>query len=444
MIRQCPDTRLLGTAGVISLLVLLACGEPAPKFEGISVQLARSAANEWTVTYHLPAKTTVLAFARNPDGSRIERWTPKSENIEIVLVDGSEVVRRKDGLAFDSAEFKLTPTYKPLPKDDAPFSPYSDGGILFHSGRYFACPDTCEDKEPTWQFSLTHDREQNIVVQGELHRRHAEWTDSSAGTVVYVGNNVPQETSSAWVIIDPAFPAEVVAMLNENLPDMADYFSSKFGELPRKPNLFASYDVSHSGGSGSQGGTLPDQIFMHFYGDSIEKLSADPNFDLWLSWFFAHETAHMHQTLSDVEQAWIHEGAADAFAAIVLGGWSDRARRYVSARKKGAYDACEKGLESMALESAAESGNFQLYYWCGMILHLKLDELVRQQNPDTDGLFAIWRAYEAESVKGSEDAGSTYRKVVADLAGEEAASWVEQFVTTAQPDFDLLMQEPSE
>ena len=78
-----------------------------------------------------------------------------------------------------------------------------------------------------------------------------------------------------------------------------------------------------------------------------------------------------------------------------------------------------------------------------MILHLKLDELVRQQNPDNDGLFAIWRAYESKSAQGSEDAGSTFRQVVAELAGEEAASWVEQFVTSVQPDFDLLMQDPN-
>ena len=425
---------------VCSLLFLSACGDSSPGSDRTSIHLSRSTSDEWAVTYQLPAKTAVLAFARNPDASRINRWTPKDDQIEIVLVDGNEVVRRKDGEAFDVAEFQLTPTYTHLPKDYAPFSRFSDGGMLFHSGRYFACPETCEDKEPEWKLSFADERSQTVIVGSELNDGKAEWTDSSSGTVVYVGNSIPQETSKAWVIIDPAFPPDVAAMLNHNLPRMADYFAEKFGDLPRKPNLFASYDAAHGGSSGSQGGTLPDQIFMHFFGDSIEKQSADPDFDLWLSWFFAHETAHMHQTLSDTKQAWVHEGAADAFAAIVLSGWSDRARQYVDARKESAYNSCREGLQSMVLESAAEDGNFQLYYWCGMILHLRLDEALRKSNPEVDGLFTIWNAYEAEIAKGFDNAGLTYRTVVADLVGEDMATWVEEFTTKPQPDFEPPIQ----
>ena len=151
-------------------------------------------------------------------------------------------------------------------------------------------------------------------------------------------------TPGAWVMIDPAFPTQVVDMLNTNLPRMMDYFSGKFGELPEKPSIYASYDVNHANGSGSQGGTLPNQMFMHFYGDSLEKQLIEPNFDLWLSWFFAHETVHLHITGSDQHESWIHEGAADALAAIVVRGWSDRARKYVITRQQDAYESCLDGL----------------------------------------------------------------------------------------------------
>ena len=33
----------------------------------------------------------------------------------------------------------MSPTYSRLPKDYAPFSPFGDGGMLFHTGRLFAC-----------------------------------------------------------------------------------------------------------------------------------------------------------------------------------------------------------------------------------------------------------------------------------------------------------------
>ena len=44
-------------------------------------------------------------------------------------------------------KFTLTPTYRHLSKDYAPFSPFSDGGLLFHSGRFFACADECADSD---------------------------------------------------------------------------------------------------------------------------------------------------------------------------------------------------------------------------------------------------------------------------------------------------------
>lgn len=419
----------------LAAFVLCGCANNQIAPEGTSIHLIRSKSDEWTVHYQLSEKTNLLGFARNPPVSRELRWEPKDAIIEVVQIDGKDVVRRNDGQAFDRVEFRLTPTYRHLGKDYAPFSSFSDGGILVHTGRYFACPETCENKDPMWQFSLTDELTQHILVRGGLHEYTVNWTDSMDGTVVYVGKRVPIETSRAWVIIDPAFPPRVVDLLSESLPRMVDYFSDKFGDLPRKPSFFASYNAEHPSASGSQGGTLPDQIFMHFFGNALEKRLREPDFDLWLSWFFAHETAHLHQTDADEQESWIHEGAADAFAAIVLRGWSDRSRNYVRTRRENAYEQCQDGLQLRALESAAEDGEFQLYYWCGLILHLALDDAIRRKNPDNDGLFALWDAYEAEVATGSEPNGSTFRSVVADFASVSVADWVQDFTTTPMPSF---------
>lgn len=407
-------------------------GQPAT---GTEVHLVRSVTGDWTVMYKLPVETERLGFARNPPVSRADRWTATNGEFEIIRLDDEDIVRRKDGQAFDRVEIALTPVYMHLGADYAPFSSFSDGDMLIYSGRYFACPDSCENVDPTWQFSLTDERGGNILAGGKRFKGRARWTDSADGTMVYLGDRVPDETSRAWVIIDEAFPPQVVAMLNANLPRMVQYFSEKFSVLPSKPVFFASYDQHHPSASGSQGGTLPNQIFMHFFGASLEKRLNDPGFDHWFSWFFAHEAAHLHLTDARDAESWIHEGAADAFAAIVIRGWSDRAREYVSARQSRAREACQQGLQNKSLESAADQGDFPLYYTCGLILHLALDDAMRRDHPQADGLFTLWTAYETEVASGSQANGETFRRVVADLLGAETAQWLEAFTTTPMPEF---------
>jgi len=278
------------------MIMLCASACPVSAQDEASIDLVRSESGSWSVTYRLSEKTSQIGFARNPDNSRVLRWTTKDHDFEIVRIESREFIRRRDRQSFDSVELEFIATYKHLPKDYAPFSSFSDGGLLIHTGRFFSCANACEDEELEWKFTLTDDRSEFILVDGRQHRGRASWTDSVDGTIVFVGKKIQPGTEGAWVIIDPAFPPEVVAMLNSNLPRMIGIFSNKFGELPNKPGFFASYDPGHANGSGSQGGTLPNQIFMHFYGDSLEKRLSTPDFDLWLSWFFAHETAHLHQT----------------------------------------------------------------------------------------------------------------------------------------------------
>ncbi len=419
---------------LFGLVLLSGCAGRQIASENTSVHLHQSELNEWVVDYRLPEKTKTLVFARNPNVSREERWHSLDPNVEVLRIEGEDVVRRKDGQAFDRAEFRLTPTYRHLGKDYAPFSNFSDGGILVHTGRYFACLETCVDTEPKWNFSLAADSGGFVLLRGKLLREMASWEDSLDGTMIYVGDQTPIETERAWVLIDPAFPPVVSELLKANLPRLVDHFSSKFGELPRKPNFFASFDAEFVGSPGSQGGTLPDQMFMHFRGENLQKRLADPTFDLWLAWFFAHETVHMYQTrIADERESWLHEGAAEAFAALVVRDWSSRSSDYVQARRERASKECRAGLVARSLESVADGGEFDLYYSCGLILHLELDAAVRRKDSSSDGLFDLWTSYNAEVSGGAEPNGVTFRRVVAELAGTEIADWVKEFTTTEMP-----------
>ncbi len=95
---------------------------------------------------------------------------------------------------------------------------------------------------------------------------------------------------------------------------MMVYFSEKLGKLKSKPTLFASYSDDNNGSYGNQGGTLPNQVFMHWYG---KKAIAYLN-EFQVSWFFAHEIAHVStgeaKNISAIDQQWSHEGDEEDMA----------------------------------------------------------------------------------------------------------------------------------
>jgi hypothetical protein len=67
--------------------------------------------------------------------------------------------------------------------DYAPFSPFGDGGMLFHTGRLFACADRCSQDE-SWSTDLWADDEDRIVLGGKSLQARARWTDRDEGRVV--------------------------------------------------------------------------------------------------------------------------------------------------------------------------------------------------------------------------------------------------------------------
>ena len=97
---------------------------------------------QWQVRYDFAQPVDKLEFKSSPDDSRGRTWLP-DQGFEIVTTDRGEVARRKDGAQFRTVRFRMSPTYSYLPKEYAPFSPFGDGGMLFHTGRFFACPDRC-------------------------------------------------------------------------------------------------------------------------------------------------------------------------------------------------------------------------------------------------------------------------------------------------------------
>ena len=67
----------------------------------------------------------------------------------------TDTLARADGAAFASVRARVPADYVELPKDYAPFSPFSDGGLLLHSGRFQACAGPCADAAAPFAQSMS-------------------------------------------------------------------------------------------------------------------------------------------------------------------------------------------------------------------------------------------------------------------------------------------------
>jgi len=403
---------------------------------GVDTLITKSSKGTWTVNYEIAQPVKRLAFIRNPDKSRIERWHPVSTEFEIYYENEKEYIAKKNRSTFEKVAFTLTPTYKHLSKDYAPFSPFSDGGMLFHSGRLFTCVDSCENKTNSWKFTINIPNDEHVIINGKLLKSTAHWLDSDDGTNVYVGKQKAIETDAFIAVIDMGLPAKIQTSLSADIPKMMAYFEKKLGRLPNatKPMLFASYAMVK--GHSSQGGTLPNQIFMHWNKDDLNTSVQNEKFLHDTLWFFGHEAGHLFQRadinlLADnPNQSWIHEGHADMLAADVLNTLYPRARNYVDTKITRMKNSCAKGLKEFALVDAAKIGQFGYYYTCGMVIHQAIEQVFIKQNQSEHSAYAVWNNFRLAVQRGKEVGQKTFLDTADKLTKHKISEKIITFISS--------------
>ena len=362
-----------------------------------NIKIEKNESEEYIVHYEFATPTDTVFFFRNPDNSRQKRWTPLSPDIYIDFDGEQELIKSRSNKKITRASFVLTPTYTVLPEDYAPFMPFSDGGLAIYTGRYFVCNEKCSDKiSYKWHFTFESALPDNIVYDGRVSQKSAAWVDSGSGQNIYVGPQLPLSTKKFNAVIDPGLPSFIKNQLNTAFPLMMDYFSDKLGEVRNKPFLFASYNKNQDKFSGAQGGTLPGQVFMHWFGPNLEERLAAKTNQGDLIWFFAHEAAHFYQPGdSNIESAWIHEGGAELMAYLSLKELFPEFRNYAQTRLDWSAKKCSKLLGT---------NEFKRHYYCGLIYLLKLHNDVLESSQELEGIFQIFKDYE-DIVEVSGDAG---------------------------------------
>ena len=417
---------------------------------GVDVQVDKSDKGIWTLSYQLNKQVNRLGFTRNPDDSRVNRWHAVSKDFEIIEFDKKEYLRRKDRKAFSQVSVILTPTYKHLSKDYGPFSPYSDGGMLIHTGRLFACAENCDDDINAWKVTLTAPEGEHIIVNGKLYQGTASWSDKNDGKNIYVGKQKPIETESVIAVIDSGLPDEIRKSLNADIPKLMDYFESKLGKPGRselsqgKPMLYASY-AKVDGGS-SQGGTLPNQIFIHWNINNLEDKVKERKFIDQTTWFFAHEVAHLHQRsnvgvlYAEENQSWLHEGNADWLAALALIELYPESKVFVEERIAKFEDNCVKGLKQFPLIEAAEKGQFGLYYTCGLLIHQAIDRAVQGKSNSQKNIYSLWNEFRLQVESGENKGPDTFLSLVENYTTKSLVKTINDIVSQKLDNPELVLK----
>jgi hypothetical protein len=391
--------KLLAAAGAL-LAAGCASAPVPPAADGTTpgIELRPGAPGEWSATYTLAAPVTALRFTRNPGDSRRPRWK-LPEGFEIAHDDGVDLLRRRDGAAFAAVTASVPARYVMLPKEYAPFSPFTDGALLVHTGQFHACAGRADcPGNARWDLAVIPPDGAHTIAHGVVGA-HADFADGGDGTNVYVGAGEPLASADFIAVIDRGLPATVREALDRLLPQLMREFGARLVPPPRTPMLFASLDPHAPSGSGLhvQGGVLPGQVFMHLSSGNWSP-ATEQKVVGFLPWFFAHEAAHLFQhagdgrAAHDPQQSWIHEGGADAFAALSVARFGGT-REYVEQRVNQAVGLCAKGLRELddrPLNASAEAGAFDNYYQCGLLMQLAVDAEVRRASRGKRDLFDVW------------------------------------------------------
>src|SRR6185503_9314728 len=271
-----------------------------------------------------------------------------------------------------------------------------------YTAEFLTCPDKCPIPPTwTWKFKADIGSSTHAIVHGRVQKGTVSWTDTRRGSLLFVGNAKPIKSRSFTAVIDPSVPASVRESLRANFPKFMEFFTQHLGPPAAKPTLFVSYEEHYPNDTGSAAARISNDIFMHIYG----ALPQDPNFGVRrITWYFAHEAGHDFQRTDQSQSPadwWIHEGAAEEFAARALQQTSPELAAYAQTRFAPALSDCAEGLKQSSLHDALANGHHDLDYPCGLTLQARFDRDIRKLNPKSDGIFALWRDYRERVEKGA-------------------------------------------
>ena len=384
------------------LLIVVGCGPryvsdaslspPAPP--GPMVTVEKNADGRWSATWRLAEPTRVLRFER-PGSFRSRIFEVVTPGFQMER-DGEVELLRTHGAPASIITVRFPEYDRQLTREYEFFRRFSDGSAAIYTGHLVARPqtpatppqcDTCYIR----QFEFIPPPAAAVIVDGRRVPGPAPWTDATGrDTYVYMGAIVPAATDDVISVIDPGLPAWLGARTRDALPRLFALYRNRLDAgLPTRPIVLFDYTPGTSAGYSSGGGTLPGLIQLSVEGRAWEKESYEAMRQLLH--FLAHESAHLWNGeiahYPGTEDAWMHEGSADALAERALVELGVIGEPHFLDYQTRALNDCRRGLTATPLRASVRRGQPGLAYACGNMIAL----LTERSLDDRRDLFAFWR-----------------------------------------------------
>lgn len=359
------------TAALAFSLALCGCHAPEPAAvpaPAATVEVLRNDDGAWVARYSAQGSVDELHFDRPGWGFRAAGWP--------VLTPGYHY--RDDGSLVGATpqsvvDIRLAPVTAVEARAWPPVLAFSDGGVAAFGG-FLAARDG----------------------------KGRQFDGIPADDYFYRGPLQPQDVGGLWMILDPALPAWMAEVAMRRVPELIDHYAAATAlELPAGVQLMITY--SRAGDLVLSGATTPGTVVVAVSGTEWQQ--GDPWQVEHFVRFLAHEAAHLWNAgiarFEPGTPAWLHEGAAEAFA--------DRALLALGLVDEHRFDA----LVSAAVERCARGGA-RADYDCGNAHATEAERAAGEMD-----LFGLW----GELLQGSAATGRRY--TVADwcalLARHDAA-----------------------
>lgn len=328
----------------------------------------------------------------------------------VVLVEDGQraYLATADGTAVpQSVSIRFTPEPVGLMADYDPALIFTSGSVALFSDQFDVFPiasanavnalpadlNAASDIPARPTQACWRDSHGAILFRGE---QTLEACGSNAQTYVFFGEDGISETDALASVLDTGLPSWISDEIARFSPLVADWYTDQLGDgLDARPMIMASWNGPAAGVTSMGGSVLPGLIVMAFEGEGLQEPAA--RITGQIRWFIAHEVAHfwLGQTVRYERQndMWITEGGADLAALRALEAidpeW-DGSRAFLQA----ALDDCA-ARSSYPLDTAAQRGDFRVYYACGTVFTLAMEHAT--------GLG--WPALLAEMIAATREAG---------------------------------------
>lgn len=338
----------------------------------------------WRATYELTEKASEIRFERTPIRTGVfEVLTPGYA----IVREGETEVLRTAGAPTDRIVVRFPELTRELEKEYDFFQKFTDGSVAIYTGHLAAVP---QSGPAVRRFHFVPPAGHHVVAGGTVVNGPADWIDRDGdGAYIYIGTIQPIETDELISIVDPGLPSWLWEETRKALPRVFNTYARRLGVSPsERPLVLFNYTDGGGSGYSSGGGVLPGQIQLRADGAAWKERSDEAFLRLFR--FLAHEAAHLWNgriiRYSGSDDAWMHEGSADALTdrmLLELGLVDDAGYRALQA---DALNECRRQLGSFPLRDASKRKAFQLYYSCGNSLALFTENAVANHD-----LFDFWK-----------------------------------------------------